>query len=1389
MFKKGTDEGPSRNPRRKSGASRPDIWRRTWRRKTVRATFGATMSGLLVASLTFGGGNLPALADDDVTMEGYVSHVSTATLPIEEETNSETLLNQLVADPSAESLSDTIVETADPASDDTSAAMTDNLSEPAPTAVSESEASVSESRVVAPPNTTVPISPGVPGDDGGDRERLGEGDRAPLPETDTVARSAYQNALAATPAPNPPVPQQCGISVAIVLDMSSSLSNGHVQSSREAAQATVTALEGTPSEVGVYTFGTTGHRNIAKTSVATSVGANTVRSAIAGVGRPDPGTNYTNWDHPLKLVREEAANYDIVLFVTDGQPNRWGASGSWQGGENRALEEAVNSANLLKADGTTILGVGVGSGINTSNIAQISGPGSYYSVANYDQLTAFLTGLAQDNCRGTVSVVKQVRDVEGGMSPAGGWDFTSSTPAPGMITPTVGTTASNTGAVNFDIFHPDADTAAVSFTETQKPGYILEQQNGFNAVCRDNASGVNVPVTNVGDDGWTITVGRTEVVTCSVINQEMVLYEPLTVTKTAAGEIDVLYEWDIAKSALQDELLIPGGEAATINYSVDVTQGSRSVTNMVMGGTITVTNPNDRPMVATLSDQLESGQQCTIAGVTDADPASPGLQVTVPAAGLVLDYDCQLAAEPSSLSDTNTVTLTWDRAEYPQTQEQFENPDTAGTGTTSAAVPFTYELTETNKTVTISDSLLGASGDWTVTWDADEGEGYVHSHQYSITRTPDAGTCEAFDNTATIVETDQSSSQSVNVCSGADLTIAKTTVQSFDRTYLWSIEKTDTGTGPYMADPVTGDVTVDYSVIVTPGGFLDSEWVMTGIITVDNPNEWQDVAVTVTDEADFGPGAQCEITGVVGDSSIVDADPDADGFQVTIPRDSTMEFTYSCTFTQQPDYDGSNTATIEWDADAAHTSSTTATNTVDVAEADWDVDPMNERITVTDSHFTFLGGWEMGVGDGPQTRTYSLTWNVDDAGSCEAFTNTATVTGSDGLVLDSSVEIDACRQAEVTVSKTVDASYDRLYQWGIAKSLPDGDPFTEFVNELGEAAFTYDVVVNSTGYLDSGWTMGGLITVENPNDYADVDVTVTDATTLPNATCAVDPDADVDPDTPGVQVTVPSSGSLDVAYSCALTSVAEDDYTGHTNSATVTLMDGTAVSSTTVDVTFDLDEVTDGTVVIMDDKTDPSNPVELGTVSYDDALPWTHSYEVTFQATPDRCENYTNTAWVETAGTNPFDTVDIIVCDQEDLSVWKTANATYDRDYEWEIEKSVDQSRIEVDESGTAIANYTVVTTASDPIDTNKIVSGMIRMTNPNTAVGTIEATITEDLDIAGAVCVIDGEDQNPDVDGFQVVMDDGEVLELDYECTVPSDTDIDQDYTNTVTLTWGIDE
>ncbi|MGW9168963.1 hypothetical protein [Agromyces sp. NPDC055658] len=332
---------------------------------------------------------------------------------------------------------------------------------------------------------------------------------------------------------NPVAPQQCGIDVALVIDLSGSVAPYETQL-KNAAKDFVDALTGTPSQIGIYTFNNvapaSAGSNLSMTPVSTAAGAETVKEHIDDFGTP---TEATNWDRGISQVAASGIDYDLAVILTDGNPTVYSNDeGPGNRTRFREVENGVFSANAVKALGIRMVAVGVGDGIDGSpdNLVAISGPDAgsdYFQTENYEAAGETLRELALGDCEGSVSVVKQVVD-EGttgeqktGAIPTAGWEFAVDSNDP-EITPATqsGTTQDGTGAVNFPLEFDNASSAgSVTVTESQQSGYSLVTTGGKNAVCTEVESGDPVAVVNDGAVGFTIDVGPTVAVTCTVWNR------------------------------------------------------------------------------------------------------------------------------------------------------------------------------------------------------------------------------------------------------------------------------------------------------------------------------------------------------------------------------------------------------------------------------------------------------------------------------------------------------------------------------------------------------------------------------------------------------------------------------------------------------------------------------------------------------------------------------------------------------------------------------------------------------------------------------------------------------------------------------------------------------
>ncbi|MGL3804483.1 prealbumin-like fold domain-containing protein [Paeniglutamicibacter sp. R2-26] len=1111
----------------------------------------------------------------------------------------------------------------------------------------------------------------------------------------------------------------------------------------------------------------------------------------------------------IEMIQMQAGENELVFTYKVREAGKWAydylAQYSMTGGTITNTEIVQGSGNE-RVDTVKLTFDATASSVTLFFSAHIAseldhGPGTGASSIHGSPYHVNLVSL---NCASTGSRDNQIKagDVQAGSvtivkdaTPADGTDFdfnlASAKTQSSVNFQLDDSASSNTGAVLPDRVTYTVAPGGVTVSEKDLPaGWNLSD-----LVCTGVTATINKPARTA-----TFDLADNANVTCTFTNTKTT-YKDLKVTKTAKASYDRDYDWTIDKSVAPGRQTVNSATAnVPFTYGVLVKAGEPKDSNFKVTGTITVENPNQSALNAvTLADSLP-GATCSISTAGGNTVNGP---ISIPSGTSTFDYTCAMPAGTNGkTTGTNTATATWNKASYFGTSGQAQG--TAGFDF-SKVTP-----TVTDDKVTVTDDKIDLSNlpGGNVVTVAQSPKTFT----YNLTWPGVVGECTEYTNNAKFVEANSKrtdgDSQTVELCIGAPLEVSKNVISSFDRSYLWDITKTAKGEGPYMADPETGEVTVGYDVTVKPKNpaFTDSTWAMSGVISVKNPNDWQDITATVGDSVDVGGGAVCAVTGVVGGGS--DADGTAEGFQAVIPKGKTVQFDYSCTFTGQPSYTGTNTATATWDATAASTAKGSAQGTAPVDETTWSQNPLNKTITVTDDEFTFDPAWVVTWSKdmAPQTRSYELTWTVEAAGTCQTFTNTAAFTGSNDLTGSDSADIEACRSADLSVSKTVDAAFDRTYLWGIEKSLAQGQDNTVTTGAGGEAEVDYDVTVTSQGYTDSNKTLAGRITVTNPNRFGgETQVTVADQTTINGLVCTVDPAQDANPGTDGVQLNVPrateaagvwTNGTATVAYNCDASSVLEEDYTGNTNTATITWNEGrNTASSSAVAIDFTLGETTDETVEVFDNEAVTGGEGKLlGTVSWDevkgkDPRSKTFTYTLTHTAEGGTCAPFTNTAWVELAGegTNPSGDATVTVCSQLGLTAQKTANASFEREYFWNLLKKADKTRVEITD-GSAQFSYTVSATPKGFEDSNYALTGQITLVNPNRfAEGAITATVKDTVNIGGLTCVINAEDTDLQAEGLQVLVpaaSDGNTgaLVLGYSCSgVPAT----YTGTNVVDVTW----
>ncbi|WP_181149691.1 VWA domain-containing protein [Arthrobacter sp. MYb227] len=377
------------------------------------------------------------------------------------------------------------------------------------------------------------------------REMLRAGKSTLLPATGNASSSFWATGLK-----NPQVvAPKCGLRIGMLVDLSASLKDSQ-KALRTAATTFVDGLEGTPTQIAMWTFAggapAKNNANLPLTSVASAADATIVRDkakslTVVSTGSWEQGTN---WDAGLWQVANAPAgeNVDVLLMLTDGDPTRSTITASKPDGPGnstyrREVERAVFSANAVKARGTRIVAVGIGSGVSSSkgNLAAISGNNAgtdYTTVSDYTALGSYLKSLAAGYCDSTVNVIKQVTNDAGDLAtaqPSAGWRFNAEGK---KISPTNGVT-DESGAVSFKASDLSAaGTTPVTITETDPQDHTLVQVKGKNAVCTKDAGQTNVPVTNQGTHGFTVDAVGGSVVTCHVYNQPPTPKASLSVSKS-----------------------------------------------------------------------------------------------------------------------------------------------------------------------------------------------------------------------------------------------------------------------------------------------------------------------------------------------------------------------------------------------------------------------------------------------------------------------------------------------------------------------------------------------------------------------------------------------------------------------------------------------------------------------------------------------------------------------------------------------------------------------------------------------------------------------------------------------------------------------------------------
>ena len=329
---------------------------------------------------------------------------------------------------------------------------------------------------------------------------------------------------------NPPLPDICGLNIALLFDESNSINDTEWGQMKDAAKSFVDALTGTPSRVALFSFASSAPAGTTRplASVRSVADATTLKNTISAMSQQGGGTN---WDAGLYQIAQSSENYDAVLFLTDGNPTFYGnpTLGSGRSTLPQYVEEAVHSANAVKAKsngnggGTRIIGVGIGiGGTSALNLAATTGPidGSDYYTTDFDNLGQVLKDVATKLCGGTITVEKQIGTAFPGSSnsESNGWPFAGViNSGGGVIDPTSGSTVNSNGFDGLLQFKLSGGTwpKNVTVTETgNAPG--LGDFTFVDAKCSIN--GTNIGTLNQANRSITFSMELEDSATCIFLN-------------------------------------------------------------------------------------------------------------------------------------------------------------------------------------------------------------------------------------------------------------------------------------------------------------------------------------------------------------------------------------------------------------------------------------------------------------------------------------------------------------------------------------------------------------------------------------------------------------------------------------------------------------------------------------------------------------------------------------------------------------------------------------------------------------------------------------------------------------------------------------------------------
>lgn len=391
---------------------------------------------------------------------------------------------------------------------------------------------------------------------------------------------------------DPNLYRSCGLNIILVLDESGSISTaGATGYVRAATSAFLAALSDTTSRVAIVEFNTHARAVVPYTVVTGGTLATVftpyINATSSGEGYNPAGypsnDRGTNWDDALQKAADliSGATAPIVVFMTDGTPTFYnldksgdppttgpynipGIGGPGNSTDLTTINRAVEAADIIKAQGIHILGVGTGPTMTAASsqtrLKAISGFDVYagsgeldlyridaIQAVDFTLLEREIRRIGISICRPALAVTKKV-DENGGAGPQlrAGWAFTG----------TVNVTQSGQSASNYEWLSPvqglagaptnlglvqpgvsDANgmllwhwatqrannrlpwSSQIVVTEGNSAGYALRQANCERRTLFADGSASTTHFT-LSSFPATVALGSGDVIVCEVVNEK-----------------------------------------------------------------------------------------------------------------------------------------------------------------------------------------------------------------------------------------------------------------------------------------------------------------------------------------------------------------------------------------------------------------------------------------------------------------------------------------------------------------------------------------------------------------------------------------------------------------------------------------------------------------------------------------------------------------------------------------------------------------------------------------------------------------------------------------------------------------------------------------------------